>query len=156
MSAPPLCKCHSKSGLRQLISSRYSSIRNPHGRNVQEIKKGASQEEVEITNAIAITSAELSTLTLADYGESDTPGLGEAADEEASVREASQDCIEALEASIKILKELLSKTGDKALAKAVGTNTAGATNITFGDRNSGFQIGRNDGSISGVRFGQGN
>lgn len=54
-----------------------------------------------------------------------------------------------LEASIKILKELLSKTEEKAIAEAPRKNTAGSTNVTFGDGDKGFQVGRNDGNISG-------
>jgi hypothetical protein len=58
---------------------------------------------------------------------------------------------EALDASKKLLDELLAKAQEEAVAKVVG-NQAGST-VTFGDHNSGFQAGNISGGVSGLSFG---
>lgn len=58
----------------------------------------------------------------------------------------------AVNASRKLLDELLSKSQEEAVAKAAG-NQSRATTVTFGNQNSGFQAGIINGGISGINFG---
>ena len=58
----------------------------------------------------------------------------------------------ALDASRKLLNELLSKSQEEAVAKAAG-NQSYSTMVTFGDHNSGFQAGTITGGVSGTIFG---
>lgn len=58
----------------------------------------------------------------------------------------------ALDASRKLLNELLSKSQEEAVAKAAG-NQSQSTTVTFGDGNSGFQAGTITGGVSGITFG---
>jgi hypothetical protein len=57
-----------------------------------------------------------------------------------------------LKASQKLLQELLSKSQDDAVARAVG-NQSSSTTVTFGAQNSGFQAGSIEGGVSGINFG---
>ena len=57
-----------------------------------------------------------------------------------------------LKASQKLLQELLSKSQDDAVARAVG-NKSSSTTVTFGAQNSGFQAGNINGGVSGITFG---
>jgi hypothetical protein len=58
----------------------------------------------------------------------------------------------ALDASQKLLDELLSKSQEEAVAKAAG-NQSHSTTVTFGDYNSGFQAWTITGGVSGITFG---
>jgi hypothetical protein len=57
-----------------------------------------------------------------------------------------------VKASQKLLHELLSKSQDDAIVKAVG-NQSSSTTVTFGAQNSGFQAGNINGGVSGINFG---
>jgi hypothetical protein len=59
----------------------------------------------------------------------------------------------ALNASRKLLGELLSKVQEDAVAKAAMDSQTRSTTVTFGTQNSGFQIGVSNGPISGISFG---
>lgn len=59
----------------------------------------------------------------------------------------------ALDASQKLLNELLAKAQEEAVAKAAG-NQNHSTTVTFGDNNSGFQAGTITGGVSGLTFGR--
>ena len=58
----------------------------------------------------------------------------------------------ALDVSRKLLDELLSKSQEEAVAKAVG-NQSHSTTVTFGSHNSGFQARTITGGVSGITFG---
>ena len=60
----------------------------------------------------------------------------------------------ALEASRRLLEELLSKSQEEAIAKATAGNSSHATSVTFGNHNSGFQAGIINGAVSGMNFGR--
>jgi hypothetical protein len=60
--------------------------------------------------------------------------------------------VKGLKASQKLLQELLSKSQDDAVARAVG-NQSSSTTVTFGAQNSGFQAGSIEGGVSGINFG---
>ena len=57
----------------------------------------------------------------------------------------------AVNASRKLLDELLSKSQEEAVAKAVG-NQSRANVMIFGDQNSGFQAGTINGGVAGINF----
>jgi hypothetical protein len=59
----------------------------------------------------------------------------------------------ALDATRKLLDELLAKSQEKAVAKAAGSQS-GSTTVTFGDNNSGFQANTINGGVSGLTFGE--
>jgi len=58
----------------------------------------------------------------------------------------------ALDASRKLLNELLAKAQEDAVAKATRSRS-GSTTVTFGNNNSGFQAGTITGGVSGLTFG---
>lgn len=55
-----------------------------------------------------------------------------------------------VKASQKLLRELLSKSQEQAIAKSAGDQSR---SITFGARSSGFQAGIINGGVSGTSFG---
>jgi nitric oxide reductase activation protein len=59
----------------------------------------------------------------------------------------------ALNASQKLLDDLLAKSQEEAVAKAAAGNQNNSTTITFGNQNSGFQSGIINGGVSGISFG---
>ena len=59
----------------------------------------------------------------------------------------------ALDASRKLLGELLSKSQEEVVAKAAAENQSHSTTVTFGGSNSGFQAGVIKGAVSGISFG---
>lgn len=59
----------------------------------------------------------------------------------------------ALGSSRKLLEELLSKAREDVIARAASENQNRSTEVTFGNNNSGFQIGISNGPISGISFG---
>jgi DNA-binding transcriptional regulator GbsR (MarR family) len=58
----------------------------------------------------------------------------------------------ALDSSRKLLEELLSKAKEEAIVRAVSESQNRSTHITFGNQGKGFQIGINNGPISGINF----
>jgi hypothetical protein len=58
----------------------------------------------------------------------------------------------AVNASRKLLEELLSKSQEEAVAKAA-RNQSHSTTVTFGNQNSGLQVGTINGGVSGIKFG---
>jgi hypothetical protein len=60
--------------------------------------------------------------------------------------------VKGVETSQKLLKELLSKSQEEAIAKAAG-NQSGSIIVTFGAQNFGFQAGNINGGVSGITFG---
>jgi hypothetical protein len=80
-------------------------------------------------------------------------------DKAAGSREGKTEALRQLEeefkgvkASQKLLNELLSKSQEKAVAKAA-RNQSGSITVTFGAQNSGFQAGNINGGVSGINFG---
>jgi hypothetical protein len=58
----------------------------------------------------------------------------------------------ALNASQKLLDELLTKAQENAVTKVAGSQS-GSTTVTFGDYSSGFQAYTINGGVSGLTFG---
>jgi hypothetical protein len=107
----------------------------------------------------AITSSDTQLVVLKDKMEE--MNLGDNDDEEAAApaegqAEALRQLAEerkALDASRKLLDELLAKSQEEAVAKATG-NQSGSNTVTFGDNNSGFQAHTVNGGVSGLTFGR--
>jgi hypothetical protein len=58
----------------------------------------------------------------------------------------------ALNASQKLLDELLAKAQENAVARFAGSQN-NSTTVTFGNNNSGFQANTINGGVSGLKFG---
>ena len=132
---------------------RYSSIRSAN--ITEQIKKTISTKEAEISTAISSTDMQLAAVET---------GL-----EEVRLDDASEDRIQdpediantvkqieeernALDLSRKLLEELLSRVSEEALFKAARETQSHSTHVAFGNLQKGFQIGTNNGPISGVQF----
>lgn len=59
----------------------------------------------------------------------------------------------ALQCSRDLLAKLLERVDEDAIRKATVQDQDHSVRVTFGSQNSGFQIGNNQGSISGITFG---
>ena len=88
-------------------------------------------------------------MNLSDDDEGEVATLAEG---KAGALRQLQEERKALDASRKLLDELLSKAQEEAVAKAAG-NQSGSTTVTFGAQNSGFQAGTISGGVSGISFG---
>jgi hypothetical protein len=133
---------------------RYSSIRHTH--ITEEIKKTISVKEAEITGAIAATDKQLTEvestlgeLRLIDAGQE---GVQNSEDKDKALERIKEEQI-ALESSRILLQELLSKAREEVLSRAASEGQNRSTQVTFGDQSAGFQIGINNGPISGISFG---
>jgi len=60
--------------------------------------------------------------------------------------------LKGVKASQKLLNELLSKSQEEAITKAMGNQTCSIT-VSFGAQNSGFQTGNINGGVSRINFG---
>jgi hypothetical protein len=72
---------------------------------------------------------------------------------QANVLPQIKNKLKALNASRKLLGELLLKVQENAVVKAAKESQTRFTTVTFGTQNSGFQIGISNGTISGISFG---
>jgi len=135
------------------VATLYSSVRNTH--ITEEIKKTISTEQNEVKGAI--TKADKQLIVLENRVEE--MNLSDDDEEVATPAEGKTEALQQLEeelkgvkASQKLLSELLSKSQEEAVAKAAGSQI-GATTVTFGAHNSGFQAGIINGGVSGTSFG---
>jgi pyruvate-formate lyase len=132
---------------------RYSSVRHSH--ITEEIKKTISTNQAEVNGAITTTDKQLIIL------ENKVEELNLSGDdEEAAGTEGKAEALrqleeerKALNASRKLLDELLSKSQEEAVAKAAARSQSSSTTVTFGNQNSGFQAGIINGAVSGISFG---
>jgi hypothetical protein len=129
---------------------RYSSVRNSH--ITEDIKKTIFIKQEEVKGAIITADKQLVVL------ENKLGELNLSSDDKDTATEGKSEVLrqlkgerEALDASKKLLDELLAKAQEEAVAKVAG-NQAGST-VTFGDHNSGFQAGNISGGVSGLSFG---
>jgi hypothetical protein len=115
-----------------------------------------STKQVEVKDAI--TSADKQLIVLENKLEELNPSSD---DEEAvgpeegkaeTLRQFEEER-KAVNASRKLLNELLSKAQEEAVAKAAAVNQSHSTTVTFGNQNSGFQVGVLNGGVSGMSFG---
>ncbi|MCJ1251978.1 hypothetical protein MMC30_009216 [Trapelia coarctata] len=136
------------------VATLYSSIRHTH--ITEEIKRTISKKQTEINGAIYAADEQLMALEnrveefkLASDNESVDPSARSHAE---ALRQLEEER-NALNASRKLLDELLSKSQEGAVKKASAENQAGSTTVTFGNQNTGFQSGIINGSFSGISFG---
>jgi hypothetical protein len=83
---------------------------------------------------------------------SDSDGIAGSSEGKAEVLRQLEEELKGVKASQKLLDELLSKSQEEAIAKAVGNQT-GSITVTFGAQNTGFQAGNINGGVSGMNFG---
>jgi hypothetical protein len=133
---------------------RYSSIRHTH--ITEEIRKTILTKEAEISKAITSTDRQLAEVESA-LGEIHLTGSRhERGQNEEDITNAVKQIEEeraALGSSRKLLEELLSKAREDVIARAASESQIRSTQVTFGNNNSGFQIGISNGPISGISFG---
>lgn len=141
-----------QTGLIQLY--RYSSVRHSH--ITEDIKQMISAKQADVQSAITSTNKQLAVLedrvkelNLSSDEDEETAGSQE--DRPGALRQLEEER-KAVDASRRLLEELLSKAQEKAVAKAAG-NGGGSYTVTFGDQNSGFQAGVFNGGVSGLSFG---
>ena len=137
-----------------LCSNRYSSIRNTH--ITGDIREAVTARETDIAAAANMTNARLadveSCLAEMKIDETETRDENGTDDLESALAQL-KDELTALKSSQSLLPELLSRAkSDGAQLEAAGQKAI--TNVTFGDRNSGFQVGVSNGNISNITLGQ--
>lgn len=98
---------------------------------------------------MAVVQDRLADLDLSDDGEDDGESI---AGRDEALRRLREERM-ALDSSRKLLRELLFKSQEEALASTVDGKT-GASSVTFGNNNSGFQAHTVNGGIRGMTFGQ--
>jgi len=145
----------SNAPVRKLIPFyRYSSIRHTH--ITEEIKKTISTKQTEIEGAITTADRQLivleSRLEELNLSSDDQEATGSTESNAEALQQLEEER-EALNASRKVLDELLSKSKEEAVAKAAAENQSHSTTATFGNQNSGFQAGSIYGSVSKISFG---
>jgi peptidoglycan hydrolase CwlO-like protein len=133
------------------MTYRYSSVRNSH--ITEEIKKTISTKQEEVKGAIITADKQLVVL------ENKLEELNLSSDDDDMATEGKAEALrqlegerKALDASRKLLDELLAKAQEDAVAKVAG-NQASSTTVTFGDHNSGFQAGNISGGVNKLSFG---
>jgi hypothetical protein len=136
------------------LPNRYSSIRHIH--ITEEIKKTIVTNQTEIIRAIGTTDNQLMEAgkRLEELNTaSDDKVKAESTENRSDILKQIEEERTALNASRKLLGELLSKVQEDAVAKAAMDSQTRSTTVTFGTQNSGFQIGVSNGPISGISFG---
>jgi TolA-binding protein len=120
------------------------------------VKSTISETQTEIRNALGVADQQLVALTgrveelrLA----AEDPQIDENSVQRGDEFQQLEVEREALAASRQLLTELLSKSQEDAVAKAMVENSNGATRVAFGNQNSGFQAGVINGGVSGISFG---
>ncbi|KAI0837518.1 hypothetical protein F5Y06DRAFT_297374 [Hypoxylon sp. FL0890] len=114
----------------------------------RETKDAITEQEAEITRSIVTTDRQLATVdyqlnSLVSGRADDDEGTGE--------HEVMENERAAFQESLKLLKEL--KARNEAEARRVAKEEQkNLTQISFGNNNAGFQLGTNNGSISGITF----
>jgi hypothetical protein len=120
------------------------------------MRKTISTKEAEVSKAIMSTDRQLAEVE-STLGEIYLTGSRHERDQnEEDVTNAVKQIEEeraALGSSRKLLEELLSKAQEDVIARAACESQNRSTRVTFGNNNSGFQIGISNGPISGISFG---
>lgn len=129
-----------------------------HTHITEEIRQTISARQVEVSDAIAVADRQLVVVEdrLRELDISDDDDDTNDAESVERKSDASKQLSEertALDSSRKLLQELLSKSQEETVAKAAET-PHGASNVTFGKNNSGFQAHTVNGEIHGMTFGQ--
>lgn len=133
-----------------MILCRYSSVRHTH--ITEDIRGTMSLVQAEIKGAVTITDKQLVVLE----SKLEELNLSSDDDEEAGSKDGKAKALQqleeerkAMEASRRLLDELLSKAQEEAVAKAAAKAPESSTTVTtkFGDYNSGVQAGVMNGGV---------
>ncbi|RMZ91867.1 hypothetical protein DV736_g919, partial [Chaetothyriales sp. CBS 134916] len=136
------------------IAALYSSVRNSH--ITEEIKNMISTKQAEVQGAVATADRQRVVLEnkLEELGlSSDDEDAAAVPEEKAKALQQLEEGRKALDASRKLLDELLAKSQKENVAKAALGDWSGSTTITMGNHNSGFAAGIINGGVSGTIFG---
>jgi len=136
------------------IANLYSSVRNSH--ITEEAVKEISTKQAKVKEAIATADKQLVVLEkrFEELELSDDDEAASSAEGKNATLQQLEEERKALDASRKLLEELLAKSQEEALAKAVQGNNPAPATITFGNHSSGFQAGVIHGGVSGITFGK--
>ncbi|KAH6704283.1 hypothetical protein BKA61DRAFT_493498 [Leptodontidium sp. MPI-SDFR-AT-0119] len=136
------------------VATLYSSVRNNHV--TEEIKKTISVKQNEVNGAITkadrqlvVLENKLEEMNLSSGDDNDTAGSSQG---KVEVMRQLEEELKGAKATRKLLNELLSKSQEEAIAKAVQSQN-GSITVSFGAQNSGFQAGNINGTVSGMTFG---
>jgi len=147
-----LQSCRLAINLNVGVATLYSSVRNSHV--TEEIKKTISTKQGEVKGAIITANRQLVVVEkkLEDLNlSSDDDDAAGSSESKAEVLRQLEEELKGVKESQKLLNELLSKSQEEAIAKAV-SNQTGSITVSFGAQNSGFQAGNINGGVSGLDF----
>ena len=138
-----------------MVHYRYSSVRNSH--LTDEVRKTIAAKQAEIKGAITTADKQLVVLenrfdeliVSSDEEEADASAEGKAE----ALRQLEEER-KALDASRKLLDELLAKAQEENVAKAALGSQRGNTTIMMGNQNQGFAAGIINGAVSEISFGK--
>ncbi|KFY18216.1 hypothetical protein V492_00036 [Pseudogymnoascus sp. VKM F-4246] len=132
------------------IANLYVSVRHSH--ITEEIKKTISTTQGEVKGAITTADKQLVVLEskLEDMNLSDSDEAAGSSEGKSEILRQLEEELKAMKVSQKLLKELLSKSQEEAVAKAA----VPSTKVTFGNQNSGLQVWTINGGLNGVSFGK--
>lgn len=100
-------------------------------------------------NQVAVVEHRLAELGLSDNSDDEDEGTE---NKQAALQQLEEER-KALDSSRKLLQELLLKSREDTVVRAAGVQP-GATTVTFGDNNLGFQAHTVNGGITGMTFGR--
>ncbi|KAF2022748.1 hypothetical protein EK21DRAFT_105632 [Setomelanomma holmii] len=135
------------------IATLYSSVRHTH--ITEDIRGTMSRFRAEVKGAVTTTNKQLVVLE----SKLEELNLSSEDDEEAGSKEGKAEVLQqleeerkALEASRTLLDELLLKAQEEAVSRAAAKALESSTTMTatFGDYNSGYQVGVHNGAVHGV------
>ncbi|KAK7928765.1 hypothetical protein PG985_005763 [Apiospora marii] len=138
-----------------LIISTATLHSSMHNQTVtEELNSAMTKKDQEISISMTATDQQLVTLehTFQRFGITGPDDSSSSADEdEAGLRRAMREEQALLRTLHQLLEELKLKNQDEA--KKIAQYQKASVQVTFGGNNSGFQLGMNNGHISGVTFG---
>lgn len=131
------------------ILYRYSSVRHTH--ITEEIQKTISARQTEIKGSITTADKHLivleNKLEEMNLNSEDEEAAGATEGKTEALRQLEEER-KALNASRKLLDELLSKSQEAAVAKVAAGNPSHSTTVTFGNNYSGIQAHTINGGVS--------
>ncbi|PQE05942.1 Cytochrome P450 protein [Rutstroemia sp. NJR-2017a BBW] len=140
--------------INTVVSIATFSVRNTH--MTDEIKQMISAKQTEVEGALVEANQQRSVVQhkLEELSDDDDEEVGESEGSERETMRQLREVLNRVEASQKLLSELLYKSQEEFVAKAAGhSDQSGLTTVTFGSNNSGFQANYINGGVSGLSFG---
>lgn len=132
---------------------RYSSLR--HTRLTEEMKKTISMRQTEIETAIRTTDDQIADIRTRreEFGLVDRAQAAAEPETEAGMLRQIDEEHKALYISRRLLNELLIRVQESTIVNVMARNEKNSMRVTFGNENSGLQIGVSNGPITGISFG---